>query len=74
MKEPEYLYKLISKENIRDQIVHEKTNLTLTRKGFIFRGTDNWNRIPPDIRQNTKIGGFKKQVKVWIKNNVPSFP
>ena len=74
VKEPEYLYNLISNENIREQIIHEKTNLTLTTKGFIFRGIENWNSIPPDIKNNTTISRFKNQVQGWINKNIPFSP
>ena len=42
-KEPEYLFSNIERENIHENIVIEKTRLTLTRNGFIFRGAETWN-------------------------------
>ena len=73
-KEPEYLYQLISKENRANNITIDQTNLTLARKGFIFRGTENWNSIPQNIRKAETVSSFKKQVKTWIFDNVKFFP
>ena len=72
-KEPEYLYANIERENIRKNIVIENNQLTLTRNGFIFRGAENWNVLPHEIRKIKKIGAFKKKLKRWILDNVKRF-
>ena len=72
-KEPEYLYTCVHRENIRQNIVVEKTELTLTRKGFIFRGAENWNSLPMEIRNIDKIGQFKPKLKQWLLKNVKRF-
>ena len=54
-------------------IIIEKTKLTLTRNGFIFRGAETWNDIPHEVRKINKIGDFKKKMKHWIHNNVNRF-
>ena len=72
-KEPEYLYNCVHRENIRQNIVVEKTELTLTRKGFIFRGAENWNSLPMEIRNIDKIGQFKPKLKQWLLKNVKRF-
>ena len=73
-KQPEYLYERLSQENIFGNIILDKTNLTLARNGFIYRGSKNWNSIPPDIRKLKKLKTFKTEAKKWILENVPRFP
>ena len=73
-KQPEYLYDRLSQENIFGNIVLDKTNLTLARNGFIYRGSMNWNSLPPDIRKLKKLKSFKTEVKKWILENVTRFP
>ena len=72
-KEPEYLFSNLQRENIRNNIIIAKTDLTLTRNGFIFRGSEGWNSMPLDIRRLEKVGLFKRKVKEWILLNVKRF-
>ena len=72
-KEPEYLFSNIERENIHENIIIEKTRLTLTRNGFIFRGAETCNDIPHEIRKIKKIADFKKKMKQWIHNNINRF-
>ena len=72
-KEPEYLFNHLQSENIRNNINIAKTDLTLTRNGLIFRGSECWNSIPQYIRKVERVGPFKKKIKEWIFLNVSPF-
>ena len=72
-KQPEYLYDRLNRENIRGNLVMDKTNLKLARNGFIYRGSMNWNSLPCDIKTIKKLKLFKTKVKKWILENVPRF-
>ena len=73
-KEPEYLYDKFKTENIRGNVVIQNTKLKLARNGFVFRGSENWNSLPHEIRQLKQLSVFKTRVKEWILKNIPQFP
>ena len=72
-QEPEYLAAVLCRDNHYGKIVVPNTRLTLFKKSFTVRGACNWNSLPPSIRQLKKIGLFKKELKAWIKREVPRF-
>ena len=72
-QEPEYLAAVLCRDNHYGKIVVPNTRLTLFKKSFTIRGACNWNSLPPSIRQLKKIGHFKKELKAWIKREVPRF-
>ena len=72
-QEPEYLASVFTRDNRNNRVIIPNLDLTLVQKSFSMRGADNWNSIPLQIRLNMKIGSFKKQVKEWIKQNIPQF-
>ena len=71
--EPEYLAESLCNDNRFGHIIVKSTRLTLLKDSFKFRGACSWNDLPNSLRSPTKIGAFKKGVKVWIKQNVPRF-
>ena len=72
-QEPEYLSELISRENRHNNIIIPNTNLTLAKKSFCFRGPEEWNKLPAEIRNCERIGTFKLKLKSWIIANVSPF-
>ena len=44
------------------------------REGFIYRGKQLYNRLPIDLKTETRIFKFKKNVKTWITDNIPALP
>ena len=72
-KEPEYLASSLCNDNRSGRIIVQITRLTLAMKSFKIRGACNWNALPEEIRNTSKIGVFKKKLKIWIKINVPRF-
>ena len=69
--EPEYLATTLTNDNIYGKLIVQNTRLTLAQKSFKIRGACNWNALPLRIKSLQNIGVFKKEVKIWIKNNVP---
>ena len=77
-KKPEYLYNKISAEfqhrtrlavgnGIREtvKVKHEER-----RRSFIPRGIRNWNALPVAIRRIQNMKEFKKELKVFVRNNI----
>ena len=77
-KKPDYLFNKMSTEfqhrtrlatgnGIRelDRLKHEER-----RKSFIQRGIRSWNDLPVTMRTIHNIGKFKKELKVYVKNQV----
>ena len=72
-EEPEYLARILCYESRLDKIVVPNPKLTLRQKSFTIRGACNWNSLPQYIRRLDTISSFKKEVKAWIKREVPRF-
>ena len=71
--EPEYMNQFLSKYSRTGRICIPKINLTLVMESFMYRGATLWNSLPSDIRRIEKIRCFKKEIRTWIKKNVPRF-
>ena len=74
-KEPEYLAKCLCRESRlgTNRIIVENPKLELVKKSFTYRGSVQWNSLPPDLRVDQKLGNFKKTMKKWIVENIPRF-
>ena len=71
--EPEYLASLLSRDSPNGRMIIQNTSLTLTKKSFSIRGACDWNYLPPSIRELKSLSQFKKEVKAWIKREIPRF-
>ena len=47
-----------------------KSKLEITEKSFMNRSTVSYNKLPPELRRIEKLEIFKKNLKVWILENV----
>ena len=72
-KEPEYLAEILGRDNRNGNIIVINTDLTLAKNSFTFRGSQLWNSLPGQVRNNQKIGNFKKVCRKWVKETVPRF-
>ena len=72
--EPEYLAQILNKDNRNGNIIVTNTELTLAKRSFTFRGAQLWNSLPNNIRNKSKIGNFKKMLRIWVQENIPRFP
>ena len=48
--------------------------LTLSRSGFLYRGAQLWNHLPPEMRKESRLQVFKSQLRRWIISTVPARP
>ena len=71
--EPEYLARLLQLDSRTGRIIIPNTSLTLAKNSFVWRGSANWNMLPLEFRNSSKIGHFKRGVKDWVSKNVPYF-
>ena len=72
-KAPEYLAKQLTRENRQGKIIVNNIKLEQYRKSFIFRSSVLWNSLPASVREEQIIGGFKKQLRDWIKEQFKRF-
>ena len=72
-KQPDYLSMLLLRENDNGHIVISNAQSDLLRSSFVFRGGILWNRLPSVLRYEGKLWKFKKELKIWILNNIPKF-
>ena len=72
-RSPEYLADILCKDSRNGRIQIPNIQLTLAYKSFCFRGAQQYNLLPSEIRFQDKIGAFKKLVKRWIADHVPAF-
>ena len=47
-----------------------KSKLELTEKSFMHRSTISYNQLPPERRRTPELAIFKKNLKVWVQENV----
>ena len=83
-EEPKYLHERLKlrKPNENGTIFpHRMLNtiqadytLTLSRSGFVFRGSKLWNQLPSELRSEKCPMVFKKKSKSWVLNQVPIKP
>ena len=48
-----------------------KVNKKSTEQNFTYNTIKIWNELPREIRQVESLFHFKKEVKIWIKLNIP---
>ena len=70
---PEYLSRILKRENHNGQIIMKNVLLQLYRSSFVFRGAVLWNRIPRSLREDDCEKSFKLGVREWVLNNVNRF-
>ena len=51
-----------------------KCNLTISRSGFLFRGSRLWNLLPLKTRLEKKIGPFKAEARKWVLKSISRKP
>ena len=77
-KKPTYLSERLDQSNNRQsrnaQNITTKGDLTVTRGGFMYRGSKIFNMLPEEIKLAATYGAFKSKVKKWIKSNISVKP
>ena len=72
-KSPEYLSNILSLDSRNGRIRTQRQQLTLASKSFTHRGAQLWNQLPSSIRNQNKIGPFKRILRKWISEHVEAF-
>ena len=72
-QEPEDLALMMSRDNHNGHIILKNTQLGLYRNSIVFRGSLLWNKLPPMLRNETKLIKFKKCLRNWVLENIPRF-
>ena len=72
-KVPEDIGTTLCRDNQNGHIVIKNTRLELYRKSFVFRGSMLWNKLPREIRTETKLVNFKKLLRKWLVENISRF-
>ena len=72
-KEPEYLNSIMARDNQRGNIIIPNTHLSLAKQSYCYRGAEEWNGLPHNIRSIDTIAKFKLELRKWIKQNVQPF-
>ena len=73
-QEPEHLFSILGRDNSTGHIIMKNKQLGLYRNSFVFRGSLLWNKLPNEVRIETKIAKFKKGLRKWVFNNVARLP
>ena len=71
--EPEYLASKLKNDTRTGHILIPNVKLGLAQNAFAIRGSASWNSLPGNIRNQPKMGTFKKLTKLWIVDNIPRF-
>ena len=73
-QEPEHLFSILGRDNSTGHIIMKNKQLGLYRNSFVFRRSLLWNKLPNEVRIETKIAKFKKGLRKWVFNNVARLP
>ena len=73
--EPEYLANILYRSNrqLRGGIIVENNKREVVRNSFTFRGSVQWNKLPINLRMESKISQFKLGLKKWVAEHIPRF-
>ena len=59
---------------IKGSITAANQNLSLSRGGFILKGTYLFNSLPLPLRQEQNLKKFKEAIRKWVKRNISAKP
>ena len=55
---------------LEEKLSHKQEYNLLNQDGLVYRATNNWNNLPPDIRKIDLSSTFKMQLRDWIIKNM----
>ena len=73
-KSPEYLANILCLNSRYGRIKTRKQTLTLASNSFTHRGVQLWNKLPSTVRNEERIGPFKRLLRQWIFNHIQAIP
>ena len=68
--EPAELAGIFRNESRTGRITLSQTRIQLVQDGFVYRATNNWNTLPPDIRTKDLSSTFNMKLRDWIIKNI----
>ena len=77
---PTYLFERLDKGNVNTRQNRNGPKLTIdgdltvTRGGFMYRGSKLYNMLPEETKLAPTYKAFKVKVKTWIKNRIAVKP
>ena len=74
-RKPTYIYNRIKPRQNNGGLrygskIDVQADLTVSRGGFIYRGSKLYNMIPNDIKNLEGYGKFKSSIKKWVKEKI----
>lgn len=67
---PNFLHGVFPQRHKNKILLEKNYAKSISRGGFIYRGTQLYNNLPASLRKETKISIFKKELKKWIKSEI----
>ena len=67
-----YLLRQKTRENRVEEIQLPDTRSSLLCKSFLYRGGEEYNKLPKELRDEP-LKSFKKQIRIWVKENIPIY-
>ena len=73
--QPEYLAAILGRTSRQraGAIIVENNRRAVVRNSFTFRASEQWNRLPVEVRVEDKLSLFKTKLKRWVAEQVPRF-
>ena len=77
-KEPEYMHRRLTengkhkystRSNVDKELIVPETNSHLAKTSFRWRGTELYNKLPREIRDET-LRKFKTKARAWVSENI----
>ena len=62
------------RDKVQGTITAASHILTITRGGFIVRGTQLFNSLPPPLRTEPDLKKFRGTLRTWVEQNIPAKP
>ena len=67
LRTPSNLHEQIVLDPTNGKIILQEARLQFTSNKFSIRASENWNNLPQHLRENMSLGSFKKNIKIWLK-------
>ena len=49
----------------------KKADHLLSQRSFRWRASNQWNKLPIEVKQSVTLNEFKILIKKWIRTNIP---
>ena len=80
-QKPTYIYKRFNSTKMKNDRLRRNCfnlnvqgDLTVTRGGFLYRGSKLYNMLPPEFKTISNYETFKSKIKIWIRKPISIKP